>query len=513
MNWFVGNEKSLKRSCLLHAAIIERGKHVDPVSPGWTTPNFQTSSFGNLMSTIDIFSSTKMEVEKKSSSIKEFLLERIAFGILPSCGQDNVVLRALIQSSDTLNLKVEPKLEPKDTGGLGTSKTLLAIMRRIYEKDVYCDDVKKKDRSDQDVEVMLEDLKHYACDIMSKFHTLLDSEFFITKVQTFGDEALQFSFLKEKKQLTRKVRLARQDLQHVIDVVENKTIYPKTCSLLTSFSRGLVPKSWLENDKEKIDLRHYLEQLNQKKRWLETWSIMLSRSRRLLPSKDRETVFDAVRIPRSIQIKYLDFPETLIFALRESVYRAVRASGQASSTNFSLNDVVSQIKTTRFLRLENVPVHEQRTLGLPQILYHIYIEGTFLVGASWSRDQMLVKKNEAESRSFPLLVMTFQDKSPAAMIKKNVKEPWHPPPAKTVDKRNDDGYDDDNDDGKEDRMDGDDMEANNVNDEVFSAPMFFFDLKKNMRYLGRVPLKRSGRQEDEDYWTSKGVRVICKKVI
>ena len=105
---------------------------------------------------------------------------------------------------------------------------------------------------------------------------------------------------------------------------------------------------------------------------------------------------------------------------------------QASNNkNFALNDIVLRFNTTKFLKLDNVPVHEQRTLSIPNVLFHVYAENMSLLGAFWSRDGYL-DVNQSTDRPFPLLVMTFEDKSPEALMKRIRKEPWHPPPGNTT---------------------------------------------------------------------------------
>ena len=137
--------------------------------------------------------------------------------------------------------------------------------------------------------------------MISKYEDDLNSSFWETSLtKSFGSKPLQFVFLKEKKALANIVDVVRRDLGHVVDVVESDVIenesYTKT--LFEKISRGHAPKSWLDSDGF-TDLRSSLDALVHRKQQLELWHEILSRPRRLLPSKDRETVFDAVRSVRA----------------------------------------------------------------------------------------------------------------------------------------------------------------------------------------------------------------------
>ena len=149
--------------------------------------------------------------------------------------------------------------------------------------------------------------------------------------------------------------------------------------------------------------------------------------------------------------------------------------------------------TTRFSKLSNVPAHELRTLKLPHVLFHLFSENMSLLGASWNRDEQL-DVNESANRPFPLLVMTFEDRSPEALAREVKKEPWHPPPGNTTNNV----LDEQDSDAKEDD-----------DDHSLDVPIVYFDRNRSrMHSLGHITLPSSS-EVDERVWILRGgVRVI-----
>ena len=119
-----------------------------------------------------------------------------------------------------------------------------------------------------------------------------------------------------------------------------------------------------------------------------------------------------------------------------------------------------------------------------------------LLGASWNRDGHL-NVNESTNRPFPLLVMTFEDRSPEALAARELKkEPWHPPPGNTTHNKLNEQEDSDV------KEDDDDYHSLDV-------PIVHFDRDSSrMHSLGHITLPSSSKVDERAWILRGGVRVI-----